>query len=279
MATLSQLYKKESSGVSSKKSYMVPVGSLYIEDGYNVRDLDQDHIEAISEAYLSGEVLPALTVEVLDDERVKIIDGHHRYNAVLLANANGAEIVRVECKDFVGGEAEKIAYMVTSSQGKQLEPLERADAYKRLINLGWDVKEIAKKVKRSVSDVTTHVNLSECSDNLKKMVSDGSLSYANAVEITREHGIDADKKADELLESAKSEGKQKITKKIIDSVKEKTIDKFGRKEGIQLAEILSRSLAVDIEEENEEENYTLEMTLEDKKSLYRIVQFYLNTSN
>lgn len=81
-----------------------------------------------------------------------------------MASEAGHEIPRLECKDFSGSEADRIAFMVTSSQGKALSPLERAAAYQRLLNQGWTPAEIAKKVKRSPADVDQHLQLLECGD-------------------------------------------------------------------------------------------------------------------
>ena len=86
------------------------------------------------------------------EKGVKVIDGHHRYYGAIEATKAGADIIRLECKDFVGNEADRIAFMVTRNQGKPLTALERAAAYQRLRNQGWEPDEIAKKVKRSLSD-------------------------------------------------------------------------------------------------------------------------------
>jgi ParB family chromosome partitioning protein len=77
---------------------------------------------------------------------VKVIDGHHRYHGALAAIAMGHDIVRLECKDFVGSEADKIAFMVTSSQGLALTPLERGAAYHRLQNQGWSRQKLPQKL-------------------------------------------------------------------------------------------------------------------------------------
>jgi len=65
--------------------------------------------------------VPPLAVQVTE-LGIKIIDGHHRYYGAKLAQDAGYDI-RLECKDFVGSEADRIVFMVTSSQGRALEPL------------------------------------------------------------------------------------------------------------------------------------------------------------
>lgn len=128
-----------------------------------------------------------------------------------MAQEAGYEL-RLECKDFVGSEADRIALMVTSSQGRALQPLERAAAYQRLINQGWEPAEIAKKVKRSVTDVEQHLQLLTCGDGLIEMVKAGEVAATTAVALQREHGAKASSVAQEQMEKVKAAGKKKLTR-------------------------------------------------------------------
>lgn len=214
MSSLSQLYNskdKNSTGTTVKKTFLVPLDELYVEPGFNVRDIDQQHVEEFRDAFIAGEYLPPLAVQVTEDG-IKIIDGHHRYYGAKLATEAGHEIPRLECKDFVGSEADRIAFMVTSSQGKPLAPLERAAAYQRLSNQGWESAEIAKKVKRSVADVEHHLALLEVGDGLLAMVKSGEVAPTTAVALSREHGVNASSVAAGQMVKAKAAGKTKLTK-------------------------------------------------------------------
>ncbi|APS33799.1 MULTISPECIES: ParB/RepB/Spo0J family partition protein [Serratia] len=216
MATLSQRYSaKESIGsdITTRKTFLVPLSEIYAEDGYNVRELNQAHVEEFRDAFIAGEYIPPLAVEVTE-QGVKVIDGHHRFHGALLASEAGHEVMRLECKDFVGTEADKIAFMVTSSQGLALTPIERGAAYQRLVNQGWTNAEIAKKVKRSESDILQHLQLQECSPYIKSLVRAGSINYALAIQINREHGVYSDREAARLMKKAEESGKKKITKSV-----------------------------------------------------------------
>ena len=160
MPSLGQLYNDKDAGLTTRKTYNVPLDKIYAEEGYNVRELNRAHVEEFRDAFIAGEYIPPLAVEVTE-RGVKVIDGHHRYHGALAAIEMGHDIVRLECKDFVGSEADKIAFMVTSSQGLALTPLERGAAYHRLQNQGWSPSEIATKVKRSESDILQHLQLGE----------------------------------------------------------------------------------------------------------------------
>ena len=212
MATLGQLYSTGNSGLTVKKTHMVPLQSIYIEEGFNVRDIDFDHVNEFKEAFIAGEYIPPLFVEVTE-KGVKVIDGHHRYLGALEAVKSGHEIARIECKDFTGTEADKIAFMITSSQGKPLSPTERAVAYHRLINQGFSVDEIAKKVKRSPTDVRHHLQLAECEPQIKAMVKAHEISSSDAIALQKEHGALAAQVAKQALMDAQEQGKNKVVLK------------------------------------------------------------------
>jgi len=213
MSSLERIYKSKAEtgkNITTRKTFLVGVNELYVEPGYNVREIDQQHVEGFRDAFIAGDHIPPLTVQVTE-LGVKIIDGHHRYLGAKLAQEAGHEI-RLECKDFVGNEGERIAFMVTSSQGRPLEPLERAAAYQRMINQGWEPAEIAKKVKRSPSDIDHHLALLTVGDDLIEMVKTGEVAATTAVAMVREHGAKAETLAKTQLEKAKAGGKKKLTR-------------------------------------------------------------------
>lgn len=210
---LSQLYKSGDTETTVRKTYMVPLDELFIEEGYNVREINQAHVEEFKAAFIAGEFVPPLAVEVTGTG-VKIIDGHHRFLGAKAACEAGSEIQRLECKDFVGTSADKIAYMITSSQGMPLSPIERGAAYLRLVNQGWSNSEIALKVKRSESDILQHLQLMECTPYIQKLVREGRLNYALAIELQRKHGLRADSAVSRMMEKLEGTGKTKITRSI-----------------------------------------------------------------
>jgi hypothetical protein len=126
---------KNGTGIKVNRTFIVPLKELYVEPGLNIREIDQDHVAEFRDAFIAGESVPPLDVQVTE-KGVKVIDGHHRYFGAIEATKSGADIIRLECKDFVGNEADRIAFMVTRNQGKPLTALERAAAYQRLRNQG-----------------------------------------------------------------------------------------------------------------------------------------------
>lgn len=264
MSSLSILYKsKDKNGTETtvKKTFLVPLSELYVEPGFNVRDIDQAHVEEFRDAFIDGEYLPPLAVQVTE-QGVKIIDGHHRYYGAKLATEAGHEIPRLECKDFVGSEADRIAFMVTSSQGKPLSPLERAAAYQRLSNQGWESSEIARKVKRSIADVEHHLALLEVGDGLIEIVKSGEVAATTAVALSREHGVNASSVAADQMVKAKAAGKKKLTRS-------DAIPLFSAVKARRLVELL-----VDAEFERNGDGDYLALAMDTSDEINRIIGEY-----
>lgn len=213
MSTLARIYddkKNSDTDITTRKTYLLGVDELYVETNYNIRDIDQTHVEEFRDAFIAGEHVPPLAVKVTE-KGIKIIDGHHRYYGAKLAQEAGYTL-RLECKDFVGSEADSVAFMVTSSQGRALLPLERAAAYQRLVNQGLEPGEIAAKVKRSITDVEQHLHLLTVGEPLIEMVKSGEVAATTAVALQREHGVKASSVAQQKMEKAKAAGKKKLTR-------------------------------------------------------------------
>ncbi|MGK6325741.1 ParB/RepB/Spo0J family partition protein [Erwinia sp. DT-104] len=233
MTTLSQLYKqkeKNGTGTTVKKTFMVPISELYLEEGSNIRPVDQEHAEYMRDCWIDGSDLPPLSVEVTE-QGIKVIDGQHRFIGAKMAIDLGHDIPRIECKDFVGTELDKLAHMAKSSQGKPITPLQRAGAYNRAKRQGHSPAEIAKAFGRSVADVELHLQLLSSGDLLIGMVESGEVAATTAVALSREHGPKAGSVAAEGLAKARAAGKSRLTKSA-------AMPQFSAKKARRLVELL-----------------------------------------
>lgn len=212
MTSISSIYKnKDKRGdITVNKTYMVPIDKLFIEYGFNVRSIDDNHVDSICESYCNGEHLPPLVVKPREDGSMKIIDGHHRYKAALLAIEKGVEIKRLQCESFTGSESDMLAYMIKSSQGRNLNAIERGLAYIRYEAQGFTRDEVAKKVGRSRGDIENHILIAEMPDEVKDKILSGEISATLALELYSKSGVVA---VDDAIDKAKLTGAKRATKK------------------------------------------------------------------
>ncbi len=214
MSTLSLVYKgkeKNGTGITVKKTYMVPIDELYLEEGFNIRPLDMEHAEYMRDCWIAGADLPPLSV-IVTEQGIKVLDGQHRFIGAKLAAEMGYPIPRIECKDFVGTPLQALAHQAKSSQGKPISAIERALGYVRAKNQGYALTEIAKEFGRSITDVETHLQLLSSGQELISMVESGEVAPTTAVALSREHGASAGRIATQQLEKAKASGKKKLTR-------------------------------------------------------------------
>lgn len=197
----------------SADGIMVRPSALVVDPGWNVRVRDQeleDHINGIAESIKNGGKIPPLQIYVNDDGQIIIVDGHCRNEAIQKAIEGGCEIEWVPVVEFEGNDADRVAFMFTSSQGRGLTQYEQAVAFKRLKNFGWSIPEIAGRVGRSVGFVDKMLKLANADAEVQQMVKSGEVSAGAAVAVLRkEKG-----KTKEVLKEKVTQAKAKAAKAV-----------------------------------------------------------------
>jgi len=208
MASLSNMAR--SGAVKKFDAFNVPLDALKVRPGFNPRDMrsaeTRAHIKSIAQTLIDGGSVPPLEVVVEDDQSIFIVVGHCRREAYLLAKESGLDITSVACIPFKGDEVEQAAANITSNSGLALTPLETADAYKRLIDLGWSEEKVAQRSGKTPTHVHNLLVLSAADAAVRKMVRNGSVPVGEAIGTILKHG----EKAGEFLQGKidKAEAKE-----------------------------------------------------------------------
>lgn len=201
---------KTNPSVSKVTSFAVDPRVLVVEPGFNARPLNMDHVASLSLALRSGAVFPPLEVRV-EDGQILIVDGHHRHAAALDAIKKDSDIKTLDCRHFRGNDVERVAHMITSAGGLPLTPLQLGVQYRKLIGFGWNEKQIADRVGKTMVHVKDMIVLAEANSDVHKAVNAGEVSGTTALEIVKEHGSKAGEVISQALQQAKAEGKTKVT--------------------------------------------------------------------
>lgn len=199
---------------------------LHEEPGFNLRaegEELEESINALAEFIFAGGQIPALEVRPRAEGGMWVVDGHRRRRAYLKLDQAG-RLPRVPSKDaperleawisivpFEGNDAERVARVITSQEGKKLSPLELADGYKRLTAFGWSPDQIAKKVGKTRQHVEQVMTLGNANTDVQQLVASGQVSATTAVQVVRQHGEEAGKVLGGELQKAKATGKSKVT--------------------------------------------------------------------
>ena len=201
---------KNNPTVSKVTAFAVDPRVLEVEEGFNARPLNADHVTEMSLALRNGAVFPPLEVRV-EDGHILIVDGHHRHAAALDAIAKGFDIKTLDVRHFRGNDADRVAHMITSASGLALTPLQLGVQYRKLLGFGWTEAQIANRRGKTVQHVKDMVQLAEANSDVHQAVNAGLISGTTALKMVKQYGSKAGAVIQEGLEQAKAEGKDKVT--------------------------------------------------------------------
>lgn len=192
---------------------LIHVSELVHDHEFNIRDeLDMEHVMMFANAYLKGMEVPPIYI-ILKDNEYHVRDGFHRVAGFKEALKQGLdEYSMIDAKTFNGTDAECLMFMVSSSQGKPLTFLEKAEAYNTL-NSEYEMNSasISRKMGVSHTDVNNKLALAQANPLLKDMIREGTVSATQAIEYINKHGNEAYERLKFDLEKALRAGKTKVT--------------------------------------------------------------------
>lgn len=140
------------------------------------RNFDEDALIELSESIKQHGVLQPIIVQ---DRKTyyEIIAGERRWRAAKLA---GLKEVPVIVKKFTDQEILEIS-LIENIQRENLNPIEEAIAYKRLLNeFHLKQDEVAERVSKSRTAVTNSMRLLKLDERVQQMVIDEKLSTGHA---------------------------------------------------------------------------------------------------
>ncbi|MDD3138174.1 MAG: ParB/RepB/Spo0J family partition protein [Lachnospiraceae bacterium] len=137
---------------------------------------EEDALLELSDSIKQYGILQPLIVQKRNDY-YEIIAGERRWRAAKLA---GLKQVPVIIEDYTDQEIVEIA-LIENIQRENLNPIEEAMAYKRLLN-EYNLKqdEVAERVSKSRTAVTNSMRLLKLSDRVQQMIVDDMISTGHA---------------------------------------------------------------------------------------------------
>jgi ParB family chromosome partitioning protein len=137
---------------------------------------DEGSLEGLADSIRTHGVVQPLLVR-RQGERFELIAGERRWRAARLAGLSRVPIV---VKDVPDHDLLEIA-LIENIQRENLNPIEEAQAYQRLIeNVGLTQEALAARVGRDRSYITNYLRLLKLPDDLQKLVIQGQLSTGHA---------------------------------------------------------------------------------------------------
>ncbi len=136
------------------------------------KNFDEDALQELSDSIKQYGLIQPIIVQDRKDH-YEIIAGERRWRACKLA---GIKEVPVVIKNFTEEEIVEIS-LIENIQREDLNPIEEAQAYKRLMDeFHFKQDEVAEKVSKSRSAVTNAIRLLKLSDEVQQMLIDEKLT-------------------------------------------------------------------------------------------------------
>ena len=137
---------------------------------------DEASLESLAESIRSHGIVQPLLVRRRGDG-YELIAGERRWRAAKLA---GVSLVPVVVKEVPDDSLLEIA-LIENIQRENLNPIEEAQAYKKLIEtVGLTQEALASRVGRDRSYITNYLRLLKLSDDVQQLVKEGRLSTGHA---------------------------------------------------------------------------------------------------
>jgi len=218
----------KAAGASSGDLWNVPIEDVRVLPNFNVRVQNEKYHARVrtiansmkQEGFKKDKPLSGYVAKEDGKDIIYMYGGHRRWAAVALANSEGAEIRTVP---FVvaprGTSVEDLTVdLVTGNNGDALGPFEVAIVAKRLLNFGWEIPEIARRLDFTETYINDLLMLMESPKALRDMVQRDEVAAATAVELLHKHGGDGAKVTEILQNSlarAQAAGKTRVTPKFV----------------------------------------------------------------
>ena len=161
--------------------------NIIIEDNFNVRS-DYGDIDELAKSIVEvGQLEPIMVAKQRGTEQYILTDGHRRMKAILKAIEQGHSIQYVKAIIATGNMEDRIFAMVITGIGKKpLNNLEEGEAYKRLKAYGYENKDIAAKVGKSLQHIYNMLKLADTPQQVKKYIINGDISGNTVVSLLKD---------------------------------------------------------------------------------------------
>lgn len=163
-------------------AYMIPLDEI-VESSDNTRTIfDEEKMRELKEGMSAKGQLHAVTLMQGLDGRYIVRDGARR---VRVARELGWSHIRAEIHPLVSGAEAIILRLIENGQRADITPLEEAEAYLKLTDLGQKVEDISKQIGKSPSHIYAAMKLLALPPEVRTALMKGQITSGHAEKIVR----------------------------------------------------------------------------------------------
>jgi ParB family chromosome partitioning protein len=140
-------------------------------------NFDNEQLENLAQSIRANGIIQPLLVRHIEEGRYQLIAGERRWRA-----AQKAELQRVPAiiRDIPDDKILELA-LIENIQRQELNPIEEAQAYKKLIDtLGLTQEMVAQRVGRDRTFITNYIRLLRLPEDIQRLVEQEKISMGHA---------------------------------------------------------------------------------------------------
>ena len=166
---------------------IVPISKVVVDKGFNNRRSLGDLTELAASIKSLGLLNPILVRR--ENGSFHLIAGERRLAATKLAGKKEIEVKVVDQDE----KARLESLLVENLQRKEIDPLEEADGYRRLVDMGLKQSDIATKVGRSEAHISKRLALAGLSPAASRLLAAGTIPIDAAIALAKHEPVHQDK--------------------------------------------------------------------------------------
>lgn len=213
---LSALISETSTAGSSEEFREIEIDLIEPNNLQPRTRFDEPQLEELAASIKENGIVQPILVRKLNGGRYQLVAGERRWRAAQRAGLNRIPAV---LRDIADDKMLELA-LIENIQRQELNPIEEAHAYKRLIDtLGLTQETVAQRVGRDRTFVTNYLRLLRLPDDIQQLVEENKLSMGHARTLLSIDDADRQRKlAKNIIEKGLSVREtERLIKKVINN--------------------------------------------------------------
>lgn len=188
--------------------YRIDPRCIEVTGGWNPRT-DFTGEEELAASIAQNGVIEPLLVRKIED-RVVLVDGERRLRATLRAIKEGHDIPTIPALFLEKNisDVEALFFTLIANDGKRLEPVEEAEAFRRFKAWGLSAKEIANRIGRKDVYVARRLELVNAAPEVKQALKEKKVGVNEARKIVAKGKGSVAKQSEELDKTRKEKAEK-----------------------------------------------------------------------
>lgn len=186
---------------------LVPLASLNYDTNIRTK-MDQTKLDELAASIAANGQLNAITVvrgglRTGGTRSYRVVTGHRRVTACIQLGLEYIKAVRADIRIADFPETQ----LVENLQREDMNPIDEAEAVKRIIDNGKTPSEVSKIIGKTEGWISQRLSLLRLNDTIKEQVRDGVYPISNAIELAK---IRSSEKQEKILRMVGKGGVQAI---------------------------------------------------------------------